>query len=220
MKKKLAGLLTALMVLTMGTTAFAAGSSNTSNTTDTSKPTVQQQQVLDANNAIAEKVTSPTAGIDVAVPKGVYGAQVIAAAQSVATKVDANAEVLTVVDVSGAVPADGLVTFNVPGVQAGDNIAILHFNGKEWELIPVDSVGNGTITGKFTSFSPVAFVKLPKQLSGTVTGTTPGAVLAGTSTTNAVSSPKTGSAFSVLPVLAMLCAAGIVVCGKKAKYNA
>ncbi len=217
MKKKLAGLLTALMVLTMGTTAFAAKSPSSETTKPTeTKPTVQQQQLLDTNTAVAKDVTSPTAGIDVAVPEGVYGAQVIAAAKSVATKVDANAEVLTVVDVTGAVPADGLVTFNVPGVQAGDNIAILHFNGKQWELIPVESVGNGTITGKFTSFSPVAFVKLPKKLSGTVTGTTPGSFQA----KSAVASPKTGSAVSVLPVLAMICAAGIVVCGKKAKYNA
>ena len=46
MKKKLAGLLTAFLVLAMGTTAFAAGSSNTSNVTDTNKPSSQQQAVL------------------------------------------------------------------------------------------------------------------------------------------------------------------------------
>ncbi len=224
MKKKLVGLLTALMVLAMGTTAFAAGSSNTSNVTDTNRPSSQQQAVLTANAETAGQVESPTAGIAVAAPEGVYGAQVIVAAQVVAAQVDADAQVMTVVEVSGTIPADGLVTFNVPGIQAGDNIAILHLTGNGWELIPVEAVGNGTITGRFTSFSPVAFVKLPKQLTGPVRGTTPGAFQAGqqtgTSTTSAVSSPKTGSAFSVLPVLAMLCIAGMIVCGKKAKYNA
>lgn len=224
MKKKLAGLLTALMVLAMGTTAFAAGSSDTSNVEDTNRPSSQQQAVLTANAETASQVASPTAGIAVAVPGGVYGAQVIVAAQVVAAQVDANAQVMTVVEVSGTIPADGLVTFTVPGIQAGDNIAILHLTGNGWELIPVEAVGNGTITGRFTSFSPVAFVKLPKQLTGPVQGTTPGAFQAGqqtgTSTTSAVSSPKTGSAFSVLPVLAMLCVAGMIVCGRKAKYNA
>ena len=46
MKKKLAGLLTVLLVLAMGTTAFAAGSSNTSNVTDTNTPSSQQQARL------------------------------------------------------------------------------------------------------------------------------------------------------------------------------
>lgn len=224
MKKKLAGLLTAFLVLAMGTTAFAAGSSNTSNVTDTNKPSSQQQAVLSANAEIAGQVVSPTDGISVAVPEGVYGAQVIVASQIVASQVDADAQVMAVVEVSGAIPADGLVTFTVPGVQAGDNMAILHLTGSGWELIPVEAVGNGMITGRFTSFSPVAFVKLPKPLAGPVQGTTPGAFQAGqqsgTSTTSAVGSPKTGSACSVLPILAMLCAAGIIVCGKKAIYNA
>ena len=79
MKKKLAGLLTAFLVLAMGTTAFAAGSSNTSNVTDTNKPSSQQQAVLSANAQIAGQVVSPTDGISVAVPEGVYGAQVITA---------------------------------------------------------------------------------------------------------------------------------------------
>ena len=154
MKKKLAGLLTAFLVLAMGTTTFAAGSSNTSNVTDTNKPS-SQQAVLSANAQIAGQVVSPTDGISVAVPEGVYGAQVITASQVVASQVDADAQVMAVVEVSGAIPADGLVTFTVPGVQAGDNMAILHLTGSGWELIPVEAVGNGMITGRFTSFSPV-----------------------------------------------------------------
>lgn len=49
------------------------------------------------------------------------------------------------------------ITFNVKGVTASTKGQILHWNGQKWEKIPT-KMGEGTMTGTFTSLSPVAFV--------------------------------------------------------------
>ena len=53
-------------------------------------------------------------------------------------------------------------TFDVSEIASeGDKVIILHYNeeANEWEYIGEDTVSeNGTVTGDFTSFSPVAFV--------------------------------------------------------------
>ena len=55
-------------------------------------------------------------------------------------------------------------TFDVSDIaNTGDKVVILHYdeNKGEWEYIGEDTVDeNGNITGDFTSFSPVAFVKV------------------------------------------------------------
>ena len=94
--------------------------------------------------------------------------------------------------------ADGTytVTFNVPGVKAGDSILILHFHMGYWqEIIPV-SVGNGTVTAVFKDFSPVAVVKF--------------------SADNGVVAPQTGSNAPYV-VICVLSAGllGAVYCGKR-----
>ena len=63
-----------------------------------------------------------------------------------------------------------------------------------WEVINPDSVGNGTVTATFTSLSPIAFVAY-----------------------NA--SAQTGETTPVLPIIVLICAAGIAVCGAKVKFN-
>lgn len=51
------------------------------------------------------------------------------------------------------------VTFSVAGVKAGDTITVLHKKTDgTWENLP-GTVGNGTVTATFTSFSPVVFVR-------------------------------------------------------------
>ena len=63
-------------------------------------------------------------------------------------------------------------------------------------LIPVSytHLGNGTVTATFTSLSPIAFVAY-----------------------NA--SAQTGETTPVLPIIVLICAAGIAVCGAKVKFN-
>lgn len=61
---------------------------------------------------------------------------------------------------------DGMAetTFNVSSIaNEGDKIAILHFNEEtnEWEYVSTETVNSeGTITADFSSYSPVAFVKV------------------------------------------------------------
>ena len=89
------------------------------------------------------------------------------------------------------------ITFDVAGVAKGDNIYLLHQkSNKTWEVIHPDKVGDGKVTATFTSLSPVAIVEIPT-----------GEKL-----------PKTGAPV-VLPVVALICAAGAVGCARKVKFN-
>ena len=89
------------------------------------------------------------------------------------------------------------ITFDVAGVSKGDNIYLLHQKAdKTWEVIHPDKVEDGKVTATFTSLSPVAIVEIPA-----------GETL-----------PKTGAPV-VLPVVALICAAGAVGCAKKVKFN-
>ena len=89
------------------------------------------------------------------------------------------------------------ITFEVPGVKADANIYLLHQKAdKTWEVIHPDKVEAGKVTATFTSLSPVAIVEIPA-----------GETL-----------PKTGAPV-VLPVVALICAAGAVGCAKKVKFN-
>ena len=222
MKRKLAGLLTALMVLSMGMTAFAAkspdpangGSSNSSgSSSSTTPPSASQDTAIgNATNTTITQVSEAVA----------------AAAGNVAKQVSPDAQVMAVVDVTydGVIPAGGVqISFSLGNVQAGDNYVLLHqLPDGRWEMITPDSIENGMIKATFTSLSPVAFVKIASQQNGGNTGTNgtstrPNGTTAGASATAAktvAASPKTGAA---LPVLALICAAGIVVCGRKVKFN-
>lgn len=98
------------------------------------------------------------------------------------------------VSVPEGTPMPVTLTFDVNGVKAGSKVVILHYNGTEWENIPVDNVADGKITATFDSLSPVAFI-VEKDAQVTTAGTT---------------SPQTGTS----PVI-MFLAAGVVLglCG-------
>lgn len=73
---------------------------------------------------------------------------------------------LAAVDVNlegSGVSAENPVTveFAVDGVKEGDTVYAIHYNSttNEWECLP-GTVGNGTVTVTFTSFSPVAFASV------------------------------------------------------------
>jgi hypothetical protein len=59
------------------------------------------------------------------------------------------------------VPADTkfpvTITFDVKGVNANTQGAFMHWNGKEFEMVPA-VFGNGTMTGTFNSLSPIIIV--------------------------------------------------------------
>ena len=190
MKKKIAVVLTALMVMAMGTTAFAA----TSPTTKTSETTTTAYaNVTVAADGIVIDGVASTAAPTV---KAVTTAQVEAAQTQAVASVAPTAKVLQMIDVTLPVSFEkAQLTFSVNGVTAGQKIAVLHQkHDGSWEVINPDSVGNGTVTATFTSLSPIAFVAY-----------------------NA--SAQTGETTPVLPIIVLICAAGIAVCGAKVKFN-
>lgn len=208
MKKRLAAVLAAMMVLTMGTTVFAAPSTTTKTTT----PVTQEQAVAKASVNSAACLSDPTIKVEVeaAAPIDITNAQTVAetVVKEITGDKTAKAETLAVVEIEASkIPAGGLdIDISVAGVKAGDNILVLHWNGSIWEQIKPSAVSDGVICVHFNSLSPVAIVKVPEV---TTTATT----------TAAPTSPKTGATAPILAVIAMLSLAGVAVCGRKVKFN-
>ena len=190
MKKKIAVVLTALMVMAMGTTAFAATSPTTKTSETTTTEATAYANVTEAADGIVIDGVASTA------VKAVTTAQVEAAQTQAVASVAPTAKVLQMIDVTLPVSFEkAQLTFSVNGVTAGQKIAVLHQkHDGSWEVINPDSVGNGTVTATFTSLSPIAFVAY-----------------------NA--SAQTGETTPVLPIIVLICAAGIAVCGAKVKFN-
>lgn len=114
-------------------------------------------------------------------------------------------ENMVVADVKEVTAPEGTVfpvqiTFDVHGVTSGSKVTVLHYNGTEWEKIPVDAVGEETVTATFESLSPVAIVV--EKAAASAAGTT---------------SPKTGTSPVVMMAIfgAVICMAGAVVLTKK-----
>ena len=155
MKKGLAMLLSVVMVLAMGMTAFAASPAT--------KPTT---------------ITSPTPGVKVEAADE----WATSTATAKATEINKNAQLLAVdyVYYDGTFPANGMsIRLDAAGVKKGDNIVILHMvydekTGEQyWEQIVPSEVGDGYVVAFFKTLSPVAIVKLPANSSAATTGTSP-----------------------------------------------
>ena len=191
MKKRIACLLTALMVLSMGTTVFASPSKGSE------APKVEAETSAGVKAEIGEVNASVKTE-----------AETKAAEAAKAVDADAKATVLTVVDISlpeGTVidPEKGVdITIKAEGVKAGDNIILLHQKADgTWETITPSSVKDGVIVANFKSLSPVAIVKVEAPAT-TADGT----------------APKAG-VVTVLPFAALVCAAGAAGCARKVKFN-
>ena len=155
---------------------------------------------------LVDKVTKVTASNGVEVTLNEVGSAVVEQAYKAATAEKAGSELLALMDVS--VPkGTGKVTltFEVAGVKAGDNIYVLHWNGTKWEKITPSKVVDGAVTATFTSLSPVAIVKAP-------------VVTDGGNNNNGTTAPETGASV-VLPMAALVCAAGAAGCAKKVKFD-
>lgn len=110
-------------------------------------------------------------------------------------------------------PAGGIdVTINAPYVKAGDTQwFMLHMKADgSWEFIK-STAGNGTLTGKFTSFSPVYVICAPDAKAPAATTTT--------NATTTTKAPKTGEfvGIYVAGMFALISAAGILVYTKRRK---
>lgn len=185
MKKKLAVVLTALMMLSTSTVFLAAGSPDTG-------------------------VKAETAGVEVTASETTE-AEAKEAVVKVVEKANAETtEVVAVVELNGEVPEDGKVTLSVDGIEDGDDVVALHFYDGAWVERPA-SVVDGKVVVDFSGaehFSPVVIAKVAAESNFYYWVASPYG--------NATTLPKTG-AVAVLPIAAMACAAGAVVCGRKEK---
>lgn len=202
MKKKLAGLLAAVMVLTMGTTVFAAQSAELG---------AEESKVVEkAMGSVSTKATAVTPdGTSVTVTvTAVESKTIVEAATTQAAEAVKGGTVLGIVDVTAEIPEGAQsvdVTLTVDGIKKGDSIVVLHQKADgTWETLASKVEKDGEVIATFTSFSPVVVVK---------------AAATETSQTEGLTSPKDGDPVSVLPVLAILFAVGIVVFGRKVKFN-
>ena len=237
MKKKLISVLAAVMVLTMGTTVFAATSPTTKSVsnvevnatqkvvvkpTETQAPATYVEGINSINSntgaAAVKAVTDNTmASVKAEIQSQMNDvaklADTIGSATLKQIAADSTKQVTPSVKFAADVTAPAGVTVSAanpitldlpaPGVKAGAAVAVLHWNGTAWEVIKPDAVNDGMVKATFTSLSPVFVVEFSAL----------------TSDGKAVS-PKTGSSMPVLPVMAVICMAGVaVVATKKVKCN-
>lgn len=222
MKKKIAALLTAALVMTMSTaTVFAAVSPSWDNANGT----------VDTDSVVSTGVTGT---VTVNNNKTLNSTEEQGAKEELKTVLEGisnvtGADVQAVVEITGTVATGetATVTVKVSGINAGDNVIVLHYVNNAWqtEKARVDANGNVVIEG-LTSFSPFVFVKY------TVQNTAPEKEegipawwyllqerQAEAEAEELQTSPKTGVVIPVAAMTAGICLAGAAVCGKKVKFN-
>lgn len=197
MKKWCGFVMAAVMVCTMGMTAFAANSPTASGVVNKVSSAVDKngnavkveiQAIPEEYKEVAQEIKS----IDKV--KEVLGNQFVDGMEVV--------DVRDVVVVGDKAEFPLTITFEVPGVLSTTKVAVLHYSDekKAWEVVP-SKAGKGTIEATFDSLSPVAFV-VDKNTSASAAGS------------DSVTSPKTGEGMtaSILGISAIVLFAGAVVC--------
>lgn len=188
--KKLAGVILAgVMVCAMGMSALAAGSPSKVGATGTDK---------DGNSVNLVVEASTQAEPEAATVKEVLGSSYVDTMKVVALQ-----EVH--VEGEGEVAWPVTITFSVAGVNKDTKVAVLHWNGTEWENVAA-TAGEGTVAATFDSLSPVAIVVDSATMTLTSAGTGTG-----------VTSPNTGESSVVfaLGVVALVAACGALGLSKK-----
>ncbi|WP_075721237.1 LPXTG cell wall anchor domain-containing protein [Roseburia sp. 499] len=118
-------------------------------------------------------------------------------------------------------PAEGIdITIEAPYASAGDSVwFLLHLKDDgTWEFIKT-TAGNGTLTGRFTSLSPVYVICAQDAKAPAAAGTTGTAATTATKTATTTTAPKTGefAGIYVAGMFALISAAGILVYTKRRK---
>lgn len=205
--KKLIGILvTGVMVLAMGITTLAAGSPVSSGVVQGVAGDTEWQGNVRLGMRPVGDYDAMMAMLDDGTLRAKLGAEYV--------------EGMQVVDIQELVIEEGsesdltspfTVTFLVPGVTPGTNVAILCYVDGEWTVVEGVTAGDGTITVTLNSLGKIAFVIDKNTLSsgsGEVTG-----VQSITSAT----SPKTGESSAVvgLGLVALLAAGGAFSLSRK-----
>lgn len=161
MKKVYALILTGVMVVAMAIPAMAANSPEAT-------PVVKTESGIDIISS-AREVNTTVKDVTVNVPSEQLAKQVVSVTSTASVlkdlNVPADAKLVAVVDVSynGEIPAGGVqIPFKVPNAKKGDMVYVLHRQPNApyiWEVVGSGVLGDDlTVTGTFTSFSPVAFM--------------------------------------------------------------
>jgi hypothetical protein len=232
MKKKIAALLTTLMVLTIGTTAFAATSPTTTTTSggssvaavETKAPEAYVEAVKEVKGGTVSALT--TAQVSAAATQAVNVVsslpETLPETYSALKNADSTKTIVPNVLAAIEVTADpgATVTLSIEGISASDMVLVLHFNTTTgaWETI-VPTVADGTVTFTSATFSPISIVKYTVESKESTDSNNDSTTTTTTTTTSdgTVESPKTGEAAPVVAVVAVICLAGVAVCGKKVK---
>jgi len=164
MKKMLMGIFAMLLVLTMGTTVFAAPSPGPETAIE------RQARELNENlKNVAAKGTNNT--LFNVTPKKVDATKVTKA-NEVANSISSSAKLLAMSDLSVDKNVDtskGItVTLSIDPtlISSGYTVYVLHQYGDgKWEVVKPSSVANGQVTVTLYSLSPVAIVQYPTNVS-------------------------------------------------------
>lgn len=145
MKKTLSAILVALMVLTMGTTVFAASPS--------AGVSVSGAKDKDGNAITLEKATAPQDIVD--------------EAKEQAKSIEGNATVVSTFELKAPEGKVGpyTITVSVAGITSADKVVVLHKASTGWERINA-TAGNGTVTFTVNSLSPISIVRVASNGSG------------------------------------------------------
>lgn len=240
MKKKFAGIIAMMMVLLVGTTVLAAPSVDK----ESADKEILKAEVGSIAGATAKTPDGNAVAIaitEVASTDIVESAKTNAAFFVTQVQKESTPDILGIVDVLAGIPEGYIsidVTFQCPDIKVGDNIIVLHqkTNG-QWETVASKILRDGEVVATFTSFSPVAIIKVKpmetvgdteveikdNDVAGSTTGNpddTNGAGSGSNTGNNSTGSsepvsPLTGELISVVVLLVVLCGAGIVFLGKK-----
>lgn len=155
MKKKLAGLLAALMVLSMSTTVFAITS-----------PTAE-----DISKAESAADVSTDSGVTLS--KSQIATTEYKEAAQKASEIKSDAEMLAAFEL--VAPAGATfpmtITISVTGIKKGDTVKVLHkcsLHG--WETLTPSNVSDGSVTVSVDSLSPIAVVRTATAAQNGSTG--------------------------------------------------
>ena len=202
MKKVYAIILSAALAMTMCLPVLAAPSPSA--------------EVKAAAEAI---VVDPALGVELEVPTTAMHTEVVRVTSDpavlAALGVPTGASLLSTVEVEGTVPAGGTLSipFKVTNASIGDVVYVLHRTPSgQWEVVGSAVMdASMTVTGVFSSLSPVAFMVV-KASDAAAASVTP-------ATTAAAVAPKTGenSMIIMVEILAAIALAGTVVLARKAR---
>lgn len=241
MRKMKLVVLSALLCMSMGLTAQAAGESSSNTSAGTKVVTAEEGTTFVKENG--ETVAADAVTVKIAPStEAMKDEATVKAALQVENTENVKEYMFDVsLDADGVKvqPKDGGVYVSIPGVpvNAGDKVAVFHLANGAWERIANVKVENGVIVaGPFKSFSPIYVVTAPAAADNGSNGgssndggsssndggssSSSSSSTSSTSTTTKTTSPKTADSFMMIyaaAAVAVLALAGVEVCRRKAR---